>query len=94
MEEKIPGTWSVHENMDLFGHFDSEYIENWEDKFSLDELKWRCIEHGKMGLSILKEKGMAVLKRTGPIKAEHLKPIEGELEQPCTFYLFTGDATY
>jgi hypothetical protein len=21
--EKIPGTWSVHENMDLFGHFNS-----------------------------------------------------------------------
>jgi hypothetical protein len=47
-----------------------------------------------MGLSILKEMGLAVLKNTGPIKEEDLKPIEGELQHPCTFYLFTGDATY
>ena len=37
---------------------------------------------------------MAIIKIAGPIKEEQLKPIEGELQQPCTFYLYTGDATF
>ena len=93
--EKILGSWSVHENFDLFGDFNTMVIKNWEEKYTLQELKWICMEGGYCGFSSQKNSGMAVLKYiTWPIKEELFKPIEDEIQNSLTFYRFTPDATY